>query len=95
MVANAKDRSTWRKPKLISVVLSTYNAPLWLEKSVWGYAEQTLQNFEIIVADDGSDCPTADAIERLRHQTGLTIKHVWHEDRGFRKCAILNRAIEA
>jgi GT2 family glycosyltransferase len=30
---------------------------------------------------------------QLRRQTGLAIRHVWQEDRGFRKCAILNKAI--
>ena len=34
-------------------------------------------------------------IGRLRKTTGLPIRHVWHEDRGFRKCIILNRATEA
>jgi GT2 family glycosyltransferase len=34
-------------------------------------------------------------VGRLRKQTGLVTRHVWHEDRGFRKCTILNRAIEA
>ena len=28
-------------------------------------------------------------------ETGPDIEHVWHEDRGFRKCEILNRAILA
>jgi hypothetical protein len=28
-------------------------------------------------------------------QTDLRLRHVWHEDDGFRKCTILNRAIEA
>ena len=29
----------------------------------------------------------------MREQTGLEIKHVWHEDNGFQKCKILNKAI--
>jgi hypothetical protein len=29
----------------------------------------------------------------FRRQTGLDLRHIWHEHRGFRKCTILNRAI--
>lgn len=88
-------QSVNRRPEFISVVLSTYNAPAWLEKSLWGYALQSHQNFELVIADDGSSEETADLIQAVRHQTGLIIKHVWHADDGFRKCTILNRAIEA
>jgi glycosyltransferase involved in cell wall biosynthesis len=79
----------------VSVILSTYNAPEWLEKVVWGYAVQTYRPFELIIADDGSTAETARLIERLRRQTDLDIGHVWHEDIGFRKCRILNKAIQA
>ncbi len=82
-------------PQKISVVLSTYNAPLWLEKVIWGYDSQTYHDFELIIADDGSGDETAKAIDRLREETSIAIKHVWHEDDGFRKCTILNRAIDA
>jgi glycosyltransferase involved in cell wall biosynthesis len=86
--------TNYRRPALITVILSTFNAPAWLEKSLWGYACQTYRDFEVVIADDGSGPETADLIERMREQTQLTLKHVWHEDDGFRKCAILNRAIE-
>lgn len=79
----------------VSVIISTYNAPAWLEKVIWGYAVQSYRGFELVVADDGSTQETALLIGRLRRQTGLDIRHVWHEDHGFRKCTILNRATEA
>jgi glycosyltransferase involved in cell wall biosynthesis len=79
----------------ISVILATYNAPAWLEKVVWGYAVQSCAPAEIVIADDGSTQETLLTIERLKRATGLRIKHVWHEDRGFRKCEILNKAILA
>jgi glycosyltransferase involved in cell wall biosynthesis len=44
-------------PKFISVILSTYNAPKWLEKSLWGYAMQSDRDFEVVIADDGSGTP--------------------------------------
>lgn len=79
----------------VAVILSTYNQPAALEKVLWGYAVQTHAAFEVVVADDGSTSETAELIERMRAQAGLTIRHVWHEDEGFRKCEILNRAIVA
>ena len=84
-----------KRPQFISVLLSTYNAPRWLEKSLWGYEFQSHREFEVVIADDGSGPETAAVIDRMRQQTNLTLKHVWHEDDGFRKCAILNRAIQA
>jgi len=77
----------------LSVILSTYNAPVWLEKVLWGFCAQTHRDFELIVADDGSTAKTKETIDRVRAETGMTIGHVWHEDRGFRKCEILNKAI--
>jgi glycosyltransferase involved in cell wall biosynthesis len=76
-----------------SVILSTYNSPLWLEKVLWGYACQTVKDFEIIVAEDGSTSETAALVSRVGQETGLTIRHVWQNDEGFRKCRILNKAV--
>lgn len=78
----------------ISVVISTYNKPDWLEKTLWGYSAQSYRDFEIIIADDGSGEVTRARIEFMRAQTGLSIRHIFHEDDGFRKSVILNRAIE-
>jgi len=78
----------------VSVIISTYNQPRALELAIWGYSTQTLSDFELIIADDGSDSETRDQIERLRYETGLTIVHVWQEDVGFRKCRILNSALD-
>jgi glycosyltransferase involved in cell wall biosynthesis len=77
----------------LSVVITTYNSPRWLEKVLWGYSAQSHRDFEVIVADDGSTPETGRALDAMREATGMTIKHVWHEDRGFRKSRILNRAI--
>ena len=79
----------------ISVIISTYNNPLWLEKVLWGYEFQNHRNFEIVIADDGSGQPTLDLIERFKRHSSLSIIHVWHPDDGFQKSAILNKAISA
>ncbi|NVJ49820.1 MAG: glycosyltransferase family 2 protein [Gammaproteobacteria bacterium] len=77
----------------LSVVFTTYNSPVWLQKVLWGFACQTHSDFEIIIADDGSGAETATMIEQMRQQTGMTIRHIWHEDNGFQKCRILNKAL--
>lgn len=77
----------------LSVIMTTYNSPEWLEKVLWGYSVQSLRDFEIIIGDDGSTGETREVIDRIRAQTGMAIKHVWQEDKGFRKCRILNKSI--
>lgn len=79
----------------LSVIFTTYNSPLWLEKVLWGYQYQDFKNFEVIVADDGSTCETADVIQRMQQTATFRIRHIWQEDKGFRKCEILNKAIAA
>ena len=79
----------------IAVVLSTYDWPRALELSLAGYGAQTLRGFQLVIADDGSGPETAAVIDRFRAESGIDVVHVWHEDRGFRKSEILNRAIVA
>jgi glycosyltransferase involved in cell wall biosynthesis len=78
-----------------SVIMSTYNAIEWLEKVLWGFSVQTTNDFEIIIADDGSRPETKDKIDELRKLINIPIIHVWHEDNGFQKTRILNKAIVA
>jgi len=79
--------------KNISVIISTYNQPEWLEKVLWGYENQSYKDFELIVADDGSGIETKDLIAKFQQRGTLTIHHVWHDDNGFQKTAILNKAL--
>lgn len=81
--------------KNISVIISTYNSTEWLKKVIWGYNTQTYRNFEMVIADDGSRQETFDLIEELKKDVFYPIIHVWHEDNGFQKSQILNKAIVA
>ncbi|WP_407556278.1 glycosyltransferase family 2 protein [Winogradskyella sp. 4-2091] len=78
-----------------SVIISTYNQPEWLRLVLHSYSLQTIINFEIIVADDGSDERTKSVIDEFSANTELNVIHVWQEDDGFRKTKILNKAIMA
>src|SRR5688572_30522466 len=78
---------------IVSVIISTYNNPAWLQKVIWGYECQTYKDFELIIADDGSWRPTKELVEKFQRESSLNIKYVWHPDNGFQKSAILNQAI--
>jgi glycosyltransferase involved in cell wall biosynthesis len=78
-----------------SVILSTYNSVDWLEKVLIGFSVQTVLDFELIIADDGSSKETQQLIELYRAKCPFVIKHIWQKDEGFQKSRILNKAIVA
>ena len=80
---------------LISVVVSTYNREDALHVVLRALSRQSDRNFEIVVADDGSGPATARVVGEWASRTMLPIKHVWHDDRGFRLSDIRNRGIHA
>jgi len=77
----------------ISVIVSTYNAEEWLEKVLIGYSCQTFKEFELIIADDGSRPSTKELIDKYAANYPVPIRHLWHEDLGYRRQEILNVAI--
>jgi len=79
----------------ISVIISTYNQPLWLKKVFWSYEQQTFKNFEVVIADDGSNDSTRQLIGLLKKEVSYPIQHIWQEDNGFQKTIILNKATVA
>lgn len=83
------------RPRSCTVIVATYRQPEWLEKVLWGFAAQGCDDFEVIVTDDGSGPETARVVERIARESALRLRHLWQEDRGFRKCRALNRAILA
>ncbi|EGJ71588.1 glycosyl transferase family 2 [Bacteroides coprosuis DSM 18011] len=82
-------------PFFISVIITTYNQPAWLERVLVGYNHQNFKDFEVVIADDGSSDETIKLIERYKKIVSYPIQHIWHTDEGFRKCTILNKAIIA
>ena len=80
---------------MISILLATYNWPQALKLCLESLATQTDQNFEIIIADDGSTESTKQVIESIKGSHPAAIEHLWQEDQGFRKTRILNQAIAA
>ena len=79
----------------LSVIITTYNSPAWLQKVLWGYQTQGFKDFEMVIADDGSMSDTKQLIDTMRSEVFYPIQHIWQADEGFRKCEILNKAIVA
>ncbi len=51
---------------LVSVVVPAYNAASYLMETLQGISSQTLQDFELLVIDDGSTDGTPELLERYR-----------------------------
>lgn len=77
----------------LSVIITTFNSEEWLKKVLVGYSLQTAQDFEVVIADDGSTDKTKQVIASFQGKFKFPIVHVWQEDNGFQKCKILNKAI--
>ena len=78
-----------------AVIVTTYNRPDALAAVLAGFQAQSVQDFELLIADDGSTAATRTAIDAFRNETGFPVHHLWHEDHGFRAAAIRNRALAA
>jgi glycosyltransferase involved in cell wall biosynthesis len=76
------------------LVVATYENPRALALCLASVACQRVRPDGIAIADDGSGPATAAVVDafRVKHPE-FPLRHVWHEDRGFRKNAILNAAI--
>lgn len=76
------------------LIVTTYNSPRALRLTLLGIAGQRLRPGSVCVADDGSGPDTRAVIDAFAAEyPDLPARHVWHEDRGFEKWAIVNRAI--
>ena len=53
------------KPK-VSVVIVTYNRPDFIGKAIQSVVDQTFQDFEILVVDNGVDKPAKDLVESFK-----------------------------
>lgn len=77
----------------IAVIISTYNNPAFLRLVLEGYRKQTDRDFSIYIADDGSTRETRELIEQFQSDFPVPIRHLWHEDNGFRKARVHNMAL--
>ncbi|WP_462254054.1 glycosyltransferase family 2 protein [Ferruginibacter sp.] len=78
-----------------SLIISTYNRPGALQLTFKSLLQQVQLPDEIIIADDGSASDTEKIINEFKSKISVPVKHIWHQDNGFRLAAIRNKAIAA
>jgi len=76
-----------------SLVISYYNRTDYLVLVLAALEKQSFRDFEVIIADDGSSEENVKKIEEISKNFTYKLTHLWHEDSGFRKNRILNKAI--
>jgi len=78
----------------VALLISTYNWPKALELVLLSVQKQSILPDEVVIADDGSTESTKFLIDRFKETFPVKIKHIWHEDIGFTKTVILNKAFQ-
>ncbi|MBU0699939.1 glycosyltransferase [bacterium] len=77
----------------ITLVISVYNNIDFLDLVLDSLNFQTVKDFEVIVSEDCEKQEMKDFISKKKNILPFPVKHIFHEDVGFRKNILLNRAI--
>lgn len=78
-----------------TLILSTYNREDALKVCLDSILSQKVMPSEIVIGDDGSREATAETIREFAAKSPVPVKHVWHEDKGFRLAMMRNKAVAA
>lgn len=76
-----------------SLIITTYNWPEALRVVLRSVLDQSVSEIEVVVADDGSDSPTAQSVRQVLGPSPLPWCHVRHADRGIRQARIKNLGV--
>src|SRR6476659_4050418 len=79
----------------LTLLISTYEAPVALAKVLQGVAQQTRLPDEVFITDDGSGEATRTVIDSWRASVSFPVHHAWHPHEGFRKIIRLTKAVAA
>lgn len=66
--------------KLVTVYITNYNYATYIRQSIDSVLNQTLQNFELLIIDDGSTDNSKEIIETYRNHSQVTI--IYQQNRG-------------
>lgn len=83
-------------PQRARVIVTTYNRLDYLRLALCGYLRQTTRDFNLVVADDGSGPQIGEFVRSFAGPAadhGITVEHVWIEDRGYRRAMVVNEAV--
>jgi glycosyltransferase involved in cell wall biosynthesis len=84
------------KPISCTLIISIYNQAPQLRRVLETLATQSTTDFDIVIADDGSADDIETVINDFRNNhPDFSLKHLWHDDAGFYKTIILNKAFKA
>ena len=75
MAAAAKDG---KAPALVSVIIPTFNRPQFLPAAIGSVLNQTFTDWELLIADDGSEDRTRAYLRTLSHLPRVTIMWMPH-----------------
>lgn len=78
-----------------TVIVTTYNRLDALKCVLEGFLRQTTDDYEVIIADDGSREETGAYVREFARKGRFTLHHLWQPDEGWLKTRILNKAIAA
>ncbi len=76
----------------ISLIITTYNWPAALQLVLLALNKQG-EDFEVLIADDGSSSETAEMIKKIGQKLDYPWQHIWQDDQGFRAAKIRNKAV--
>ena len=77
---------------MISVIIPTYNRNEVLKHNILALINQGVEDYEVVVSDDGGDTNTKEMLENLK--TPFKIKYYWHEKLGFRLAKARNEGVK-
>ncbi len=76
-----------------TLIIPTYNWPEALELILLSITKQSKFPDEVIIADDGSTEATRHLVEHFQKDYPTKLRYLWHEDEGYRKTVIFNKAV--
>lgn len=79
----------------ISVVVTTYNRSETLIPVLRALSQQCDRQFDVVIADDGSNEEHQMAIRSIASDLSMPVAHVWHPDVGFTAGQARNRGVAA
>lgn len=79
----------------VTMIVSTYNRPDALVLCLESIRNQRVLPDEVIVGDDGSGEETSRVIRQAQLDFPVPLRHIWHEDKGFRLAMMRNKCLAA
>lgn len=77
----------------VSIIIAYYRNIGFLKLVLKGFCNQSENSFEVIIAEDDNTLNLDQDLQGCEYIKRLNIQHVNQENKGFRKCRILNKAI--